>query len=441
MATDELLEQALETARRLGAEQAEAFFTSSESDSVSFANNRLEGIDSSAARGIGIRVFVGGRLGFSSTSILDRVGDAVAAAVDTARLTPVEASPFQFPGGGEIDVDLRDPEVDSVAVEELTELGRAAVSRLQPMAEGVLAGAGGGRSTADVQLANSSGLRARWRRSAWWFSALAQRVEGTSILWCYDGDASATRDIDPEMLIEATALKLRDSRREGRLPAAKRPIVFTPAALGSLLGALRIGLSAASIHRATSPLTGRLGEPILSPLLTLRDDNRPGSGRGGAPVDDEGVPSSLKTLVEGGVLRSYLADLRHAARLGVEAGRAGRGGYTTAPSPSTGNWAIEPGNRPLASLLADAEGGILVDSLMGMHGSNLGNGDFSVTIGLGYALGAGGEKLFRVKDAAIAGNVYDVLGPRLVGFSRECRRGYSGTDLLPWALIDGVAIA
>lgn len=441
MATDELLERTLERARQLGAEQAEAYFTSSSSDSVSFANNRLEGIDSSSARGLGIRVFVDGRLGFSSTSILDRLDEAVAAAVDTARLTPVETDPFQFPAGGETEADLRDPAVDAVEVEELTELGRAAIARLQPMADGVLAGAGGGRATAEVQLANSAGLRARWQRSAWWFNAVAQRVEGTSILWCYDGDASSSRDLDPELVIESTAAKLRDSLREGHLPAATRPVIFTPAALGALLGALRIGVSGSAIHRRTSPLAGRLGEQVLSPLVTLHDDNRPGSGRSGTPMDDEGVPSSVKSLVEAGVLRGYLADLRHAARLGVEPGRGGRGGYTAAPSPISGNWTLEAGDRPLRALLAEAEGGILVDSLMGMHGSNLANGDFSVTIGLGFAIGRGGETLFRVKDAAIAGNVYEILGPRLAGFSSERRRGYSGTDLLPWALVHGVAIA
>jgi predicted Zn-dependent protease len=78
---------------------------------------------------------------------------------------------------------------------------------------------------------------------------------------------------------------------------------------------------------------------------------------------------------------------------------------------------------------------------MGMHGSNLANGDFSVTIGLGFAIGPSGETRFRVKDAAIAGNVYEILGPRLVALSSERRRGYSGSDLLPWALVDGVAIA
>ena len=101
---------------------------------------------------------------------------------------------------------------------------------------------------------------------------------------------------------------------------------------------------------------------------------------------------------------------------------------------------MAPGTTPLEELMSEAEGGLLVDSLLGMHGSNLANGDFSANIGLGFAIGAGGEIQFRVKDAAIAGNFYELLGDRLLGLSAERRWGYSGTELLPSALCADVAI-
>ena len=78
---------------------------------------------------------------------------------------------------------------------------------------------------------------------------------------------------------------------------------------------------------------------------------------------------------------------------------------------------------------------------MGMHGSNLVNGDFSANVGLGFAIGPGGETLYRVKDAAIAGNVYELLGARLQALSAERKWGYSGSELMPWALVEGVPIA
>jgi len=98
------------------------------------------------------------------------------------------------------------------------------------------------------------------------------------------------------------------------------------------------------------------------------------------------------------------------------------------------------GRLPLDRLLASAEGGLLVDSLLGMHGSNLANGDFSANVGLGFAIGPGGELQYRVKDAAIAGNFYELLGDRLADLSTDRRRGYSGSELFPWALCTDVPI-
>jgi predicted Zn-dependent protease len=98
------------------------------------------------------------------------------------------------------------------------------------------------------------------------------------------------------------------------------------------------------------------------------------------------------------------------------------------------------GRLRLSELQAAAEGGILVDSLLGMNGSNLANGDFSANVGLGFAIGPGGELQYRVKDAAIAGNFYELLGDRLSELSSDRRRGYSGSELYPWALCADVPV-
>ena len=443
MATEvgaDLVEQALELATRSGADQAEAFYVESASDSVDYQNNRLAGIDSSTSRGIGIRVIAGGRVGFSSTSILDRVGDAVAAALSTARLTERERHPFELPGEGSLDADISDPEVEAISVAELVAMGRTAVERLQPLADGILAGAGAGRATATVRIGNNHGLRSSCRRSSWSFYALAQRVEGTSVLWCHDGGASMHRDIDVDGAIESAAEKVRRSLKEGRLPSGSRPVVFTPAALSEILASLHSAVGAPAVYRKTSPLTGRLGDKVLSGKVTIHDDSRPHAGRAGSPFDDEGLPAFAMPIVEEGVLKNFIADLRFAARLDIAPGRGRRAGYSTAPFPAAGNWEMAGGELPLAEVLAKAEGGLLVDSLLGMHGSNLANGDFSANVGLGFAIGPGGELEYRVKDAAIAGNFYQLLGDRLGELSSDRRRGYSGSELFPWVLCTDVPV-
>jgi PmbA protein len=436
----DLVEQTLELATRAGADQAEAFYVESASDSVDYQNNRLAGIDSSSSRGIGIRVIAGRRVGFSSTSILDRVGGAVEAALATARLTEPERHPFELPAEGSIDADISDPEVEAISVAELVGMGRAAVDRLRPLADGILAGAGAGRASATIRIGNSRGLRSSCRRSSWSFYALAQRVEGTSVLWCHDGGASMHRDIDVDAAIEGAAEKVRRSLKEGRLPTGPRPVVFTPAALSAILAALHSAVGAPAVYRKTSPLTGRLGEQVLSSKVTIHDDSRPEAGRAGSPFDDEGLPAFAMPIIEEGVLKNFVADLRFAARLDLRPGRGRRAGYSTAPFPAAGNWEMAGGRLPLAELLAQSEGGLLVDSLLGMHGSNLANGDFSANVGLGFAIGPGGELQYRVKDAAIAGNFYQLLGDRLADLSSDRRRGYSGSELFPWVLCADVPV-
>ena len=332
MATEvgsDLIEVALERAARSGADQAEAFYVESVSESADYENNRLAGIDSSSSRGIGIRVIAGGRVGFSATSILDRVDDAVEAAISTARLTEPERSPFTLPAGPSIAADISDPEVEAITVAELVEMGRITVDRLRPLADGLLAGAGAGRATATVRIGNSAGLRSSCRRSSWSFFALAQRVEGTSVLWCHDGGASMHRDIDVDAAIEGAAEKIRQSLKEGRLPSGPRPVVFTPAALGAILASLHSAVGAPSVYRKTSPLTDRLGDRVLSAKVTIVDDSRPEAGRAGSPFDDEGLPASEFPIIEEGVLRNFIADLRFAARLDLS--QVGEGGPVTRP--------------------------------------------------------------------------------------------------------------
>lgn len=438
--TTDLIEAALAQARRGGAEQAEAYFVESASDSVDFENNRLAGIDCSASRGIGIRVLLDNRTGFASTSALDEVPVTVAAALDTARLTRREPVELRLPAGPSLTATISDPEVEALDVADFLEMGRAALGRLTPLADGLLAGAGAGRSVATVAIANTNGLHSICRRSGWFFSAVAQRVEGTSVLWCHDGGSSRHLDLDVDETIENVAVKVRQSLTEGRLGTGSRAVLFTPAALSALLGSLHSGVAAPAVHRGTSPLAGRLGERVLNAMITITDDLRPEAGRAGMPFDDEGVPAGELPIIDAGVLKNFVADLRFAARLGCPPGRGRRAGYASAPVPAAGSWLMSPGDQPLASLLKRAQGGLIVDSLLGMHGSNLANGDFSASIGLGFALGAGGEVLYRVKDAAIAGNFYEIFGPGLVGLSAERRRTYSGSALLPWALAADVAV-
>ena len=88
-------------------------------------------------------------------------------------------------------------------------------------------------------------------------------------------------------------------------------------------------------------------------------------------------------------------------------------------------------------LLADLRDGLLVDELIGVGQGNVIGGAFSHPVALAYRVERG-EITGRVKDAAVAGNVYELL-QRIAGFGDDAR--WSGTRFTPSLLLEGVSVA
>src|SRR6185312_1984707 len=93
-------------------------------------------------------------------------------------------------------------------------------------------------------------------------------------------------------------------------------------ALGPLLGAI----SGPSVARGVSFLKGKLGEPVFSKAVTITDEPHRPRGLGSSPFDDEGVANGATSIVDAGVLTTWLLNTASARQLGLETtGHASRG--------------------------------------------------------------------------------------------------------------------
>jgi PmbA protein len=172
------------------------------------------------------------------------------------------------------------------------------------------------------------------------------------------------------------------------------------------------------------------------------------SGRPGSrPLDDEGVPSAALPLVAGGVVRHFVYDLETAARVGGGAGSTGHGargifgkphiGYSnlviglTDDAPATDAVTLGGG------LVAHIADGLVVDDLIGVGQGNVSGGAFSHPVALAYRIEKG-EITGRVKDAAVAGNAYDLL-QHIGGAGGDGR--WLGSRWSPSLLLEGVSVA
>ncbi len=189
-----------------------------------------------------------------------------------------------------------------------------------------------------------------------------------------------------------------------RLPTTEAPVLFEANIAGSLIGHFVSAAGGSSLYRRSSFLLDRLGSQVFAPIVDIREDpHMPGELASGY-YDAEGVATTSRNIVEGGVLKGWFLSSYSARKLGLE---------TTGNAGGNHNLIVKPGEHDLDALVKMMGRGFLVTELMG-QGVNSVTGDYSR--GAAGFWVEGGKIKFAVEEVTIAGNLLDMfLGIRAVG--------------------------
>lgn len=428
-------------ARAAGADAADAMLVISASLEVSRRLGKLEHLERSEVRDLGLRVFVGRRSAIVSASALDpaQFEDLAGRAVAMARVVPEDPygglpeAADGAPDSAELDIaDAEEPDASAL-------LARAAAAEDAALAVPGITNSEGAEASwrrTESLLATSAGFSSRVVRTQHGVSATALAGAGTEMQRDYDYAATShLSDLDDAAGIGRTAAEKAIARMGPVRPAtAQIPVVFDPRVAGSLLGHLANAINGASVARGTTFLKDKLGERIFPPGIEVVDDPRRHRGLRSRMSDGEGVATRTLALVEDGVLRSWLLDTRSARQLGLQSlGHAARGPGGQ-PSPGTTNMYMRAGNLSPAALMSDISLGLYVTELMGA-GVNGVTGD--------YSRGAAG---FMIRDGAIAEPVAEItIAGNLLEMFRHCLpaddlRFRRGTDA-PTVRVEGMMMA
>src|SRR5690606_16234409 len=126
------------------------------------------------------------------------------------------------------------------------------------------------------------------------------------------------------------------------------------------------GLEGDFNRKGTSAFSGRIGERVAAPGVTVVDDGSINERRGSLSIDDEGTPTRENVLIEDGILRGYMQDRLNARLMGVPAtGNGRRESYAHAPMPRMTNPFARAGNDDPAELLSRVKNGIFARSFGG----------------------------------------------------------------------------
>ncbi len=401
MNTLDLLADLIAKARAAGADAADAVLVSGTSLSVQRRLGKIEHLERAEGRDLGLRVFVGQRAAIAASSTADPAGFAALAerAVAMARVVPAD------PHGGlaaearatTADLDLDDPAEPSA---------EALVARAAAAEEAALAvpgitnseGAEAGYGRTDITLITSAGFAGRYSRTSHSLSATALTGTGTGMQRDYDYTSTVHyADLEDAATIGRSAGERAIARLNPvRVKTGQYPVIYDPRVSAGLLGHLAGAINGASVARGTTFLKDRMGQRLFRAGITVIDDPRRRRGLRSRPFDAEGVPTAPLTLVEDGVLQTWVLDSRSARQLGlVTNGHAARG-TSGPPSPSTTNLYLTPGSLTPAELMAYIKEGIYVTELIGMGINGL-TGD--------YSRGAAG---FMIRDGALAEPVAEI---------------------------------
>ena len=138
---------------------------------------------------------------------------------------------------------------------------------------------------------------------------------------------------------------------------------------GSLIGHLANAVNGASIARKTSFLREKLGEQIFAPGIDIIDDPLRKRGLRSRPFDAEGVATSARKVVEGGVLKTWFLDSATARELGLQTTGHAYRGVSSPPSPGPSNLHLVPGAKSPEALIAEIADGFYVTDLIGVRAS------------------------------------------------------------------------
>jgi len=436
-----MIERALQLARRSGRfEGFDLLLRDERQLSLKFEAGRLKETAVHQEAGLSFRGVSGGKVGIAGTTDLGReesLEDLLRRAGASAEQG--EPCPLDFPAPARLPaVSVFDDQAAALDVDHLAALGRRVVERLRR--PGWQVGASVDRYVESSSFVNSAGQTFTSRATAIVVGAEVTRVKEDDVLMAWDDVAAAGIPSEAELDAIAASIARRIERGERIVepPEGKLPVLFTPHGSAALLLPLHQALSGKTVLQGISPLGGRLGEAVFDPAFDLTDEPLLSSRVGSRPADDEGVPSARLPLVERGTLRAFVYDLETAARAGTRS--TGHGRRTTFGKPAIGfsNLVIKPGTADEEALLHEMGHGLVVDELIGVGQGNVISGAFSHPVALAYRVD-GGEIAGRVKDAAVAGNAYELLKRiRMIG---GAAKWVGGSRLVPPLLLDAVNVA
>ncbi|MCB0356978.1 MAG: TldD/PmbA family protein [Bdellovibrionales bacterium] len=409
-------EQSIEAIAKLAKSKsvaAEALIIESNNFKVSYNEGKIDNYDVAKSRSLGVRIVDGQHEGISYTESLksEDIETAFNEAMENKQFVVADYDP-QFPAQPAIKnaTDYFNPSLAEVPVAEKLELAKKLESCAKQENPKVhsLPYSNYGDVETSVWLFNTKGTNSYYKKNTCYAYAYPLCVSGEKRGMAYAAEVSRSfADISAERIAKKSVATSLLKLTEQKPKSGNYSVVLQSKAAQTLISLVMNHLSLKAVDLKMSALAGKLGEKIFSEKLTLVDDAITDKGMGSRPFDAEGTKSQVTSLVDKGVLQTYLTSFGYAKKHNLpNTGHATR-------SPKSGieihytNLMVSPGPNSFSDLVNMDSSVLVIDNLKGLAGVNPISGDFSIeSEGLFYR---NGEFQHAAANFTLSGNLFEVL--------------------------------
>ncbi len=422
----QIAEKLVERCRHHGAEEAEAYVLDSHSVDIDVSNSVAEKVTVKDRKGYGLRVLIDGRMGFASSNNIDLSDseDIIKRLItNTRHHSADEHNIFPEPVDGamddrsleQYDLSLRDLPMEkrietALAIDQET---RAIDPRIVQIGWLVY-----GDAADEYAIVSSKGVSGTARQSEVFGFVMAVAMEQGADGHPDPSTAQTGNGIDvathfhrfsPGKAAEKAARAALRMLGATDGKTSEVPAVLPPETGYSFLELIAAMVSADLVQKKKSLFTGKLNEPVASELVTIIDDGRLKGGLASAAVDAEGVPTTTREIISGGVLKDLLYDSYTAHRgKTTPTGNASRASYSTRPMIAPNNFYMKPGQLSRDQIMARVDHGIFITEVSGLHASvDPVTGHFSIP-SKGIMI-EHGELTVPVSNITVSGNIFDLF--------------------------------
>lgn len=390
----------------------ELYYTQSDETSVEIFQTEVKGFSTANNTGICFRCIIDGKTGYASTENLtdEEALSLVTRAMENAKSIESDAPSF-IHKQGDTYLSCEKRERTCATASELVDFALDLQEKLYIQEERVAKNSQSYAGTASFTTAlyNSNGLDLEDNGCFDYCYGVAIVNDGEEM---YDGihiESGSLKEFDSNKIAKEAVDEALSTIGYTSVDSGDYTIVFSNKVMANLLTTYASIFSAENAQKGLSLLKDKEGELIASELITITDDPVHKDALVPSTFDGEGVATYTKNVVANGKFLTLLHNLTTSAKAGVKTtGNASKASYASPVGISPYSFYINPVKGSLEDLMAEAENGIYLTSVEGMHaGANAITGDFSLS-SEGFKI-ENGKKTTPIKGFTISGNFLQLM--------------------------------